>query len=465
MAFLSDPSTHENDPMLHHPRIDNVRTKLYGHLALLCVVCFVFTACSGDEESSPVDPSGDGPVIERDTALTWTRQHEATLLTPVLYCHPNESAAIMMDVRDTFTIRSSRLTQLPRFVVWLVSLNDALPDTLHLFDNNHQSTSFWFDDHKISTMRWIPQGRYRVLIVDAGSHAVLRSVAPDLEVRSLLITGVNKTEASLSDSFHVYLKMPYYRGDARARNLTAWMGTTQLPIRYSNGSPYEYGLDHAVTVVASSPGSGVLVLREGRSGQESTGPHITVHDVAFSKYFRSADLTWSRRLDWKFEYRLRCGETVLQAKDSSFLTQDTLTKRIERGCCDTLTRGDTTKLTSAENNNDRWQAIIVVDTSALTCRFIRLFWHHSESYRDRTEVSGYYDEEVLSLVNVPVQVMPSGAWQIDLDERTISDHLAGSTFLRSYTWRGIDCFARSQTSVGELNVSVPMRLRLLLNAN
>lgn len=429
--------------------------------SVLSVLAITLVACG--EPDGPIAPDtndGTDPVVV-DTAPTTRAERPATLLTPTMYCHYRDVDRFYIDPRDTITIASGRLRSLPEFNVILIRTIGDTTDTLRLLDNRDPATSFWFDDTRISTVRWIPNGRYRVEIVDAINGTLLRRVYPDLEVRSLLLTGVSATSMARSATFKAKLLIPYFKGDARWRRVTAWMGSTQLAIEYSDASPYGVSFDNEFIIRASHPGSGVFMLRDEHSSEETTGPVITITDVPYSKYFTHASLSWIRTINWHKTTTTTLSDEVVKRKDTTFITTDTLLSDIRRGCCDTLTRGDTTKLTTTVNDQGRWQAVIVVDTAARACRSIILFWREYSSYSDRVDRSNASKFHSIRLRDVPVIIDDQGSWIIRLREADLERHMAEQVFRND----SVSEFVWTKTvhqAVGMLDPASPLYLELVL---
>jgi hypothetical protein len=441
-----------------------VWTRIVGYACriVLCSLCVVISACSNDEGST--DPSTG---VRRDTVDATQDTASAILRTPLMFCAKNFDS--YGEVRDTFTITGRDFSATRPFKIWLVRVDGTARDTLRLFDNDSATTTFWFNQTMISTMRWIPKGRYRAEIVDAQTHRLLRSVHPELEVRSLQLRPLSKTTYYAGDRIKLTTVLPWGYTNVSGQpeyprpRISAWIGDQQLKIAPSTRE-YTPGIDplYDVDLFASVHGTGRIRLIDSSINEEALGPIITINALPYTKYFTRATLEWDRAVTWTEATIRRDGSPDTTVMERTL--RDTIHAIIERGCCDTTTRGDTTKLTDAFSRNGRWQAIVVVDADRTLCRSILLTYNRSTSKRTPFSANGSCEAVRLTLVDVPITILADGSWVAELDAPTFASKVVDLTLSTSaYDEDGYGYGSAIQAN-GVILPANPMRFRLQLHS-
>jgi hypothetical protein len=439
------------------------RTSCASTFLLLLVLCAILTACS--DEPGPVQPSTD---VQRDTTDIESDTMAVILRTPLMYC-PFNTLWVEDKARDTFTITGIGFERIHPFKIRLKRIDGASNDELLLFDNDDPKTAFWFNDRMISTMRWIPKGTYRVEIIDARTHRLLHSVLPDLEVRSLQLRPLSKTTYDAGDRIKLTTVFPWGYTNVRGRpeypspRISAWIGdqqlkTTYIPREYSPGTDPLYD----VNLSASVPGTGRIRLIDSSINEEALGPIITINAVPYTKYVARATLEWDHTVTWTDTTVRSVGSSDTSVAERTL--RDTIHASIRRGCCDTITRGDTTKLTNEVATNDRWQAVIVVDVDRTLCRSIHVWYFRQSSSYYRPGWSASSEGVWLKLADVPVTVLADGSWLIELDAPGFATHVSELSLTTSQSYYGEDGNGSSTRSVGAIQQGAPMRFRMLLHA-
>lgn len=463
--------------MSPQPCIVWTRIARYACMVLLYGLTIAVSACTDDEVEQPTGPSS-GVLREaaktyrdsvnrarRDTTDVSDDTTAAVLRTPIMYCSFMERV-YDRETRDTFTITGHSFVNMAPFQVWLVRVDGPMAETLKYFDNDQEKYRFWYNDNMISTMRWIPKGRYRALIVDARTHKVLQNVKPDLVVRSLQLQPLVKTTYDAGDRISLQTVFPWgYTNAYKYPNypkprLTAWLGDRQLYFAPSTGESSP-GVDPIfyVELIASVVGTGRLSLRDSSINEEAFGPVITINDVPYTKYFEKATFEWDHAVAWT--------KTSVIGVDTSVTTyweRDTISSIVSRGCCDNITRGDTTKLTDQIRPNDRWQCVVVVDAARTRCRSIQLTYRRSSSYHSTGYSDGSSESVHLSLVDVPAVELTDGSWLIELDATTFATHVSKADLLMTsyvYTPGGP---GHTTSTEGVIRPQDSMRFKLLLHA-
>jgi hypothetical protein len=445
-----------------------VWTRIVGYACrwVLFGLCVVISACS--DEDGATDPSSG---VRRDTADASQDTTMAILRTPLMYCARNYNPYI--EVRDTFTITGRDFSATRPFKIWLVRVDGTSRDTLRLFDNDSVKTAFWFNQSMISTMRWIPKGRYRAEIVDARTHRRMAKVTPDLEVRSLQLRPMERTsfesgdQISLTTVFPWAFDLPYNVDAYLKRYITVWLGDRQLKVdtKIDMTNPYpEHTSFYWLSAAASFSGTGQIKVRDSFLNEEALGPNITIADVPYTRYFAYGEVTWDKVMTWRYTDTVRYLETIVSGKDSTYTQRDTFRVRLRRGCCDTVTRGDTTRFTNGRDTNGFTQSVIIIDADASICRWITMEYVHSTSYSSNKESSNGRTTRSIILRDVPATVLADGSWSIDLDRAAFMRHLVSLDFSGWNSSTHVDYSNRFNQLVGTLTDSDPMRFRLLLSA-
>jgi hypothetical protein len=405
-------------------------------------------ACRSSD--SIVDP---GPTEQPDTS-------GPVLETPQMWCtllpYYNGPHGI-----DTITISWQGLNSLPEFYVRAIRQDTATGDTIVLMNNRDQYKRFWYNDRLVSAERWIKPGRWRVELVAHDTWEVLGTTTPDLTVRYLKIDSVSDTEILAGSRFTVYLYKALTGPNGTLTTyfpseVTAWLDDKQLKIFPGDQKEiYAWHWWFWLSVEATSVGSGRIIIKDARCNEIAYGPQITISHPPYSVYFKTGDLNLTTNVSWHSTYTVHSNGELKSRRETTYTDDSTFIQQLYRYCCDSTTKGDTSKFTRTDGRWPLWQAIIVVDTSSSSCPYVRLFI----DYMDKPELPRRYN---LEFRNMPATISSDGTWIISLDAEAFSRHITTSSF-----WFGYSDYERGGTSTrldanGQLLLDGSQSLSLVL---